>query len=143
LGHEISQKGVRADPQRIAAIQNYPAPRNQKQLHQFLGICNFYHRFIVNYASFVDPLLPLLKKKEVDGNGMRKRRQLSKTYEHSILLVHPDDDSPFIVHTDASKIALGALLLQTVATGRHVSFPLGGESCLPLNKSTRSVNRNG
>jgi hypothetical protein len=51
------------DPERIAAILNYPAPRNQKQLRQLLGICNYHHRFITNYADYVAPLLGLLKKR--------------------------------------------------------------------------------
>jgi hypothetical protein len=62
LGHEISQSGVTADPDRIAAILQYPPPRNQKQLRQFLGTCNFHNRFIIGYAEYVAPLLPLLKK---------------------------------------------------------------------------------
>jgi hypothetical protein len=43
LGHEISQTGVSADPQRMAAILNYPMPRNQRELRQFLGTCDFHH----------------------------------------------------------------------------------------------------
>jgi hypothetical protein len=50
------------DPERIAAILNYPVPRNQKQLRQFLGTCDYHHRFIINYSDYVAPLLGLLKK---------------------------------------------------------------------------------
>jgi hypothetical protein len=50
------------DPERIAAILNYSAPRNQKQLRQFLGTCNYHHIFIINYTEYVTPLLGLLKK---------------------------------------------------------------------------------
>jgi hypothetical protein len=48
LGHRIDKTGVSADPDRIEAIQNYPAPKNSKQLRQFLGICNFQslHRWL-------------------------------------------------------------------------------------------------
>jgi hypothetical protein len=62
LGHVIGSGGVTPDPKRIEAILNYPRPRNPKQLKQFLGVCNFHHRFIINYASYVAPLLPLLKQ---------------------------------------------------------------------------------
>jgi hypothetical protein len=62
LGHRIDKTGVSADPQRIEVILHYPAPRNCKQLRQFLGTCNFHSRFIVGYANFVAPLLPLLKQ---------------------------------------------------------------------------------
>jgi hypothetical protein len=62
LGHVTSNRQVKVGPQRIAAILNYPAPRNQKQLRQFLGTCKYHHRFIINYANYVAPLLELLKK---------------------------------------------------------------------------------
>ena len=62
LGHFVSDKKVKVDPERISAISNYPAPRNQTQLRQFLGTCNYHHRFIINYANYVAPLLGMLKK---------------------------------------------------------------------------------
>ena len=57
LGHVISNRQVKVGPERIATILNYHAPRNQKQLRQFLGTCNYHHRFIINYADYVAPLL--------------------------------------------------------------------------------------
>jgi hypothetical protein len=45
LGHKITQTSVSPDPQSIAAIFKYPAPRNQKQLRQFLGTCNFHNSY--------------------------------------------------------------------------------------------------
>jgi hypothetical protein len=62
LGHRIDRTGVSADPDRIQAILHYPAPRNSKQLKQFLGTCNFHSRFIIGYANYVAPLTPLLKQ---------------------------------------------------------------------------------
>ena len=71
LGHVVSDTQVKVDPERIAAILNYPAPRNQKQLRQFLGTCNYHHRFIINYADYFAPLLGLLKKGK-NGSGRLK-----------------------------------------------------------------------
>ena len=61
LNH-VSDKEVKVDPERIAAILNYPATRNQNQLRQFLGTCNYDHRFIINYSDYVALLIGLLKK---------------------------------------------------------------------------------
>jgi hypothetical protein len=58
----IKQGVVSPDSRRMEAILNYPAPRNQNQLRQFLGTTNYHNRFIINYADYVAPLLPLLKK---------------------------------------------------------------------------------
>ena len=71
LGQVVRDKKVRVDPERIAAILNYPVPLNQKELRQFLGTCNYHHRFIINYADYVAPLLGLLKK-ELNGSGRLK-----------------------------------------------------------------------
>jgi hypothetical protein len=73
LGYIINKQGVAPDPGRIAAVLNYPAPKNHKQLRRFLGICHYQHRFIINYASYVAPLLHLLKR-EPDGSGMSLNR---------------------------------------------------------------------
>jgi len=56
LGHVISD-GVKAGRERIEAILRYPVPKNQRQLRKFLGMCNFLQHFILNYASYVEPLL--------------------------------------------------------------------------------------
>jgi len=62
LGHIVSDEGVKADLERIEAILRYPVPKNQGQLRKFLGICNFHQQFILNYSSYVEPLLILLHK---------------------------------------------------------------------------------
>jgi hypothetical protein len=75
-GHVIKQGVVSPDSRRIEVILNYPAPRNQKQLRQFLGTTNYHHRFIINYANYVASLLPLLKK----GNKWQWSPELKKAF---------------------------------------------------------------
>jgi hypothetical protein len=77
LGHVISNGGVAPDRRRIEGILSYPPPKNQKQLRQFLGVCNYHHRFIINYADYVAPLLPLLKK----GSKWKWTADLQKAFE--------------------------------------------------------------
>jgi hypothetical protein len=114
LGHIISDKTVRPDNERIEAILRYPAPRNQRQLRKFLGVCNFHQQFIVNYAYYVEPLLVLLRK----GNRWRWTSELQQAFEtlrskfaESIFLVHPDDKRDWIINTDASGKAIGGVLM--------------------------------
>jgi hypothetical protein len=124
LGHKIDQTGVSADPSRMDAILKYPAPRNLKQLRQFLGTCNFHNRFILNYADYVAPLLPLMKK------GTRWRwtadnqvafETLRAQFAKSIHLIHPSDDLPYEIYTDASKFGISCILTQTNEGGeRHI-----------------------
>lgn len=62
LGFILSTEGIRPDPEKIQGIQNFPAPRNIKQLKGFLGLVNFYTRFSEKHAEAIVPLLYLLKK---------------------------------------------------------------------------------
>lgn len=94
------------DRQRIKAVLSYPAPKNQRQLRQFLGVCNYHHRFIINYASYVAPLLHLIRK----CNKWKWTRDLQKAFEvlrgkiaESVQLIHPDETLPYSIHTDASN----------------------------------------
>jgi hypothetical protein len=115
LGHEISEAGVTADPCRLEAILQYPPPKNQKQLRQFLGTCNFHNRFIMKYAEYVAPLLPLLKKgtKWEWKNDQRLAFQnLRSRFANSLQLSHPSEERRYEIHTDASKVGISAILSQ-------------------------------
>jgi len=115
LGHIISDEGVKADRERIEAILRYPALKNQRQLRNFLGICNFHQQFIRNYSTCVETLLKLLRK----GNKCQWTDALQQAFEtlkakfaHSIQLIHPDKQKGWIINTDASGRAIGSVLLQ-------------------------------
>ena len=49
------------------AILRYPVPKNRRQLRKFLGMCNFHQHFVLNYASYVETLLVLIRKSEDVG----------------------------------------------------------------------------
>lgn len=115
LSHVISRNSLRPDPQRIEAILNYPAPRNQKHLKKFLGVCNFHQRFIVNYADYVAPLLQLLRKNtpcKWSAEMQEAFEALRDKFANTIHLVHPDESLPYTINTDASAKAIGAVLSQ-------------------------------
>lgn len=117
LGYFISAKGVSTDPKKIVVIRDWPNPTTQKHLWSFLGLANYYIRFIRGYSSIARPLSQLLKK---DGFSWSPEAEESfsnlKTALFSTpVLALPDFNQPFIVETDASNSGIGAVLMQ----GKH------------------------
>lgn len=63
LGYKLTNKGIERDNAKIKAILEFPSPRNQKQLKGFLGLTNFYNKFLEKYSDLVQPLLNLTSEK--------------------------------------------------------------------------------
>ena len=109
LGHVFSRGKLVSDPQRIETIMNYPAPRNRKQFRRFLGVSGYHQRFVINYASYVAPLLVLLQKQSKwkwSSDMQSAFETLREKFAHNIHLIHPDDNLPYIIHADASGKAV-------------------------------------
>jgi hypothetical protein len=62
LGHIVNTSGIHMDPKKVHAIQAMLPPTNVKQVQQFLGICNYYRKFIANFAKMSEPIAELVKK---------------------------------------------------------------------------------
>ena len=76
LGHILSSNGIATDPDKIKAIQEFPAPKSQKHLRAFLGVCGYYRRFSDRYSDCIAPLTRLLRKGVV-GFGPPLNKKLS------------------------------------------------------------------
>ena len=63
LGHSVNSQGICPLPEKVQAIQDFPQPKNQQKLREFLGLINFYHRFIPHCAHELQPLHKLLTPK--------------------------------------------------------------------------------
>ena len=61
LGHFFSSKGIEVNPRIIESVKSFPVPRNQKQVKQFMGLCDYYRKFILNFANIAHPLYALTK----------------------------------------------------------------------------------
>lgn len=115
LGHIITQNGVKPNPDKIAAVRNYPIPKNPKQIKQFLGLIGYYRRFIPNMSKVAKPINNLLKKNTPfvwTSEHQRAFENLRDCLCNEPILRYPDFKKPFIVTTDASNQALGAILSQ-------------------------------
>ena len=78
-------------------------------------MCNFHQRFIVNYVEYVAPLLQLLRKNtpwKWSAEMQEAFESLRDRFANTIHLVQPDENLPYIINTDASTRAIGAVLMQ-------------------------------
>lgn len=117
LGREISKQGVRLGHRKIEAVLLMEAPRSVKQVRQFLGLAGYFRRFIANFATIVEQLTRLTKKDE-PWSWKEEQNQAFSVIKDRLttrpVLTIFDPDRPTEVHTDASTIGVGAVLLQLV-----------------------------
>lgn len=115
LGHIVTESGVAPDPAKVSAIKEYPRPKTPKDIRAFLGLAGYYRRFIPRFAEKGKPLTKLVKadtpfvwgKEQEESFKILRSELCSKS-----VLIYPDFRDPFILATDASKSALGAVLSQ-------------------------------
>ncbi|XP_046484824.1 uncharacterized protein [Neodiprion pinetum] len=115
LGHIISADGVKPDPKKIEAVKKFPVPKTTKNVKEFLGLAGYYRRFIKNFAKIAKPLSELTsknKKFEWNSNTQLAFEILRDKLCEAPILQYPDFSSQFVVTTDASGFAVGAILSQ-------------------------------
>ena len=115
LGHHISSEGIQPDKSKFSAILNYPEPQNADDVRRFTAFCNYYRRFIPYFSEITAPLNKLLRKGvKFEWNDTCKKAfdKLKQKLLSPTILKFPNYDKQFILSTDASKIACGAVLAQ-------------------------------
>lgn len=115
LGHILTPRGVSMDQDRIKAINQFPIPRNPKQLRGFLGLTNYERRFCEKYAELAFPLYKLLKKGQKWVWGSEEHEAFEKV-KAAFLAVsfqeHPNPELRYFVQTDASAYGISGCLFQ-------------------------------
>lgn len=117
LGHTIGQGRLLPGPDKVDAIREAPRPETKKQVRSFLGLANFYRKFVPDFATIASPLTDLTKKGlpnhvKWGSNEQQAFTKLKSALVSSPVLKLPNFDSSFLVQTDASDVGLGAVLLQ-------------------------------
>jgi transposase InsO family protein len=121
LGHVVSSQGVSTDPDKVKAVQEWPTPQCLTQLKAFLGTVGYYRRYIPDYATIAKPLTRLTSKKlakDWDDECNEAFKKLKESLVSAPVLGYPDPALPYVLDTDASKWAVGAVLSQ-VQEGRE------------------------
>lgn len=115
LGHVIGGGQIRMTQDKVRAILEWDQPTGVKELRSFLGLANYYRRFIGGYSAVAAPLTDMLRKDRAwlwDERSRRAFENLKQAISREPVLALPDFGQPFEVHTDASDFAIGGVLMQ-------------------------------
>ena len=115
LGFNIKNGRIFPEDKNLLAVKNFPVPKNKKNVKQFLGLCNFYRKFVKGFANKALPLTNLTKNKYAfnwTDECQAAFDALKKDLIQSPCLIIPNVKNDFILHTDASGFAIGAVLSQ-------------------------------
>ncbi|BHF72701.1 hypothetical protein SprV_0401577000 [Sparganum proliferum] len=118
LGHHVDAQGLRPLFSKVEAIRDFPPPTSKRQLQRFLGMVNFYRRFLPNCADLMLSLTNLLSGPkgpfELRGHALTAFERIKTSLVDATLLTHPAPEAPLSLMVDASTAAVGAVLQQHI-----------------------------
>ena len=120
LGHQVSKDGIKPLPSKVATINQAPMPRNIQELRSFLGLLNYYGKFIPNLSTLLHPLNALLQNNHPWKWSEKCFKAFRLAKEHLMsaqLLTHYDPSLPLTLAADASAYGIGALISHTFPDG--------------------------
>ena len=121
LGYVISQKGISMDRHKVDTLLCWAQPQSLREVQCFLGFANFYRSFIKNYSKVASPLIALTRKDRPFAWNERAENsfeELKRMFTTAPILAHADPAKAFVVETDGSDFALGAVLSQEQSDGK-------------------------
>lgn len=121
LGHRVDSRGISPPTARVEAILQFPRPTTTKKLREFLGLANYYRRFIPHCAAILQPLHALLSGQTKPNASISWTddaetafSSIKEALANATLLAHPKSDAITSLTVDASDVAIGAVLQQLV-----------------------------
>ena len=137
LGHRIGEYGISPFLEKVEAVKNYRPPTNVTQVRMFLGLANYYRKFIKDFSKLARPIINLTKKGQVfqwTEETQRSFNELKRRLLNAPILAHANPKLPYRLTTDASRIGLGWVLEQK-QDGNFRVICYGGKSLTPAQKN--------
>ena len=138
LGHVLSKDGISPNLEKVSKVRDWPVPKTAKEVHSFLGLVSYYHRFIPQFVKWANPLhdliQPVVTKKKHAGvripplpsnlplfqwtsEHQESFEKLKEALTSALVLAYPECSKPFVLETDVSLKGLGVVLLQEDSMG--------------------------
>ena len=126
LGHMISENGVEPQPEKVKAIQDWPRPRCVRDVRAFYAFASYYRKFVKGFAIMAETLTKLTRKSvrfEWTQEAQDAFDKLKLALQEATSLAFPYPNLPCIVDSDASHVAVGAVLSQVIdGVERPIAF---------------------
>ena len=138
LGHEITQEGLKPAMGRVRCIREWPTPTNASELRSFLGLSNYYRKFIPNFSKEAASLWDLTSTNNEflwTASHDQAFNRLKQVFTDSLVLAYPDANRPFIIETDTSKLMVGGVLLQKDENGNERPVAFESKKLTPTQKN--------
>ena len=131
LGHTITKDGISVDTTKTKVVQEFTTPRNVSDTRSFLGLCNYFRKFIPNFSHIANPLNQLLRK-EAKFQWTNACQEAFDTLKSKLVqppcLAFPNMSQSFELSTDASNHAIAWVLEQKDSQNRSRAINYGGRS---------------
>ena len=122
LGHIVSKRYIEVDPEKIKAILDMPALRNEKEIRGFLGRLQYISRFIARLTDICEPIFRPLRKKQTtvwNNDCQHAFEKINECLLSPPFLVPPTSGRPLLLYLLVSDIALGCMLAQLDDSGKE------------------------
>ncbi|CAH9076112.1 unnamed protein product [Cuscuta epithymum] len=115
LGHVISKEGIAVDASKISAVRDWVRPMNASEVRSFLGLAGYYRKFVEGFSKIALPLTTLTRKGkrfEWTDRCEESFQKIKECLTSAPVLALPEGTGEFVIYCDASKMGLGAVLMQ-------------------------------
>ena len=144
MGVVIGPKGVEMQKKKVEEVLTWPTPKNIKKVQKFLGLTNYYRRFIKNFAKIAAPLYVLVRKDqkwEWKKEQKRALRELKEVFTMELVLAIADLDKKMWIEADALDYAMEGVLLVKNENGKWRPVAFISKSLNPTEQNYKIHNK--
>nr|XP_029709454.1 uncharacterized protein K02A2.6-like [Aedes albopictus] len=143
-GYVVDRHGIHKVQKKIEAVQNMPTPENKDQVRSFVGLVNYYGRFLPNLSTMIYPLNRLLRNDvpfQWSKSCEEAFRKVKQEMQSDSFLVHYNPELPLVLATDASPYGVGAVLSHVLPDGSERPIQYASQTFNETQRKYKQVDR--